>query len=1481
VRDNFTSATKEKLAKRAGYLCSNPYCRRLTIGAAQGHDGVLKVGVAAHITAASPGGPRYDPSLTREQRRDASNGIWMCQTHGDLVDGDDKHFTVKLLRGWKRDAELRSFEALLGLGEAFGARQVDAASALEGRLGVAADRDADGAMARVLEVSAADLAAFKRMPGWPGHPVALNLRMKEGASSPALHVAGLAAAVEAFNEFTIIAPPGTGKTTTLIQVGDAINAARRAAALFIPLSEWSWQGQGFLGSFLARPGFGSVSERDLAVLSEAGRLVLMLDGWNELDAEARRRATAALRMLQRAYPRLGIIITTRREALDLPIGGHAVEIDFLNDEQQLEIARAYRGEEGEALLDDARRAPGIRELVTIPLYLTALLASMPGNALPTTKEEVLRLFARQHEGPAEKAEALRASLFGFHPLMLQALAAEATHAANTAISDAQARAVVKGVEDKLVADGQIISARQPMQVLDVLVSQHALVRSGSGVLSFQHQQFQEWYASFTVEQAMREAASGDRAAVERLRVEFLDNRAWEEPILFACERLSREEGDGAHVVAQTGFSALSIDPLLTAEIIYRSSEEVWRLVGERVMAFVQRWHVPGKIDRAVRFTIASGRPEFAPTVWPFVESPDSQIYLSVMRAARRFRPSVLGPRAASRLAELPDATRGHVLAELAMRSGIEGMGLATAIAKTDPSADVQFEVVQALHFRRGDRHVRELLKSAPDAVWVHLSQRGYSGDITDPAAAERLRIEWEKLVVNAADPSVRIGMLLHGREVSPEDEAAIEDAVASGDFPVRDQHAGSTLYLAWERYPEVVGRGLLRRLADGLELPFGADEYLAKVSPVDDGPVAGLATDNNAPERPGITAARVAGPKVARALMDAVADAANRLAAAPHNEKRGPSDELRMWEDRLAVTPAASFFSALLSRDTNEAPHVIGAIASVIAQHGSHDQDKPLLELGGEAGRVIALVSAWARVLVADSESHRHQLSSLATAIGRLGRTELLDALKSLRDQDEQRRREAREQARAAGALASVELRSDAAMGYHLQYRDAFARIGEPAAPLMIGYLDNEDFGFDAACALKAIYDRKHGVEKQSLFKSWPYLPDAAARRAERARGTGGGDTSYSDAIFAAVERLIAPGSTDTQQALAIMIARMGLTMAYHGKEKTIARLLMLPQLVRTKRELIAALVLAGEGFSADLALNAVSAWIDDARQHTWRFRESLWEVIGWLELLPFSDRPGSVLDGLRMVLDALPVRERMERVVRAAAAAPEFSVEQLAEMLRRFPGLMSQHEWAQAFLSRGTVTVVVMLIGFVMEGQLGTGPGSVEMWWLAREIAALAKRHPELKADVLRLYETASPGPGQRLLEQTLQEAAGSDGVLALVRGYARSGKHFDGSMHRALQHTAMDERPVSESSNAYNLHPISIALLRRELLAMLDDGNARIEALAEECLANIDYLRDYYGPAELEPRHPDIASGRPWPRVAELGGEFTAAPQASTTNR
>ncbi|PWL29052.1 hypothetical protein [uncultured Roseivirga sp.] len=106
MRDNFTLKTKDILAKRVGYKCSNPECRTLTCGPKSIETDFISIGVAAHITAASKNGPRYNPKLTPSERTSPKNGIWLCQNCAKLVDNDPELFKTSLLESWKNDAEL-------------------------------------------------------------------------------------------------------------------------------------------------------------------------------------------------------------------------------------------------------------------------------------------------------------------------------------------------------------------------------------------------------------------------------------------------------------------------------------------------------------------------------------------------------------------------------------------------------------------------------------------------------------------------------------------------------------------------------------------------------------------------------------------------------------------------------------------------------------------------------------------------------------------------------------------------------------------------------------------------------------------------------------------------------------------------------------------------------------------------------------------------------------------------------------------------------------------------------------------------------------------------------------------------------------------------------------------------------------------------------------------------------------------------------
>src|SRR5881296_1719239 len=93
-RDAFRALTKRILAARVAHRCCNPDCGALTSGPQTRHAKAVSIGVAAHITAASPGGARYAHELTFDKRSDFANGIWLCQNCAKLVDNDPLRFTA-------------------------------------------------------------------------------------------------------------------------------------------------------------------------------------------------------------------------------------------------------------------------------------------------------------------------------------------------------------------------------------------------------------------------------------------------------------------------------------------------------------------------------------------------------------------------------------------------------------------------------------------------------------------------------------------------------------------------------------------------------------------------------------------------------------------------------------------------------------------------------------------------------------------------------------------------------------------------------------------------------------------------------------------------------------------------------------------------------------------------------------------------------------------------------------------------------------------------------------------------------------------------------------------------------------------------------------------------------------------------------------------------------------------------------------------
>jgi len=302
MADDFSEPVKRNLALRAGGLCSNPECRASTSGPQDDPAKAVNVGVAPHITAASPGGPRYDANLPPEERSSSSNGIWLCQTHAKLIDNDVTRFSIEILKKWKADAEAEA-KARVG-------KTARTYPGIPGML----EQSVEELARKTREAASEILDSWSRRTA--GKPLielqAVTINPDEKSPTDVFTLEDFGRAMNQGSHVVIESPAGRGKTTTLVQLA-AQHRSSGNLAFLVDLSAWVRLGTGILHYVAGRPAFQSrsINAEALARLSEAEHFSFLLNGWNEVGESDSERAVHTIRELERDFPAAGILIATR------------------------------------------------------------------------------------------------------------------------------------------------------------------------------------------------------------------------------------------------------------------------------------------------------------------------------------------------------------------------------------------------------------------------------------------------------------------------------------------------------------------------------------------------------------------------------------------------------------------------------------------------------------------------------------------------------------------------------------------------------------------------------------------------------------------------------------------------------------------------------------------------------------------------------------------------------------------------------------------------------------------------------------------------------------------------------------------------------------------------------------------------------------------------------------------------------------------
>ena len=1439
-RDDFTERVRNQIGKRAGWLCSAPFCRRHTDGSNLAGDGEFSVGVAAHICAAAPNGPRYDASMKPEQRRSADNGIWLCQDHARAIDSDPAAFTVECLRAWKSQAQQSSFRRVL-VGQA--------------PRTLAAPRPSESELSAFLQAAAvADLDLFRSSERWPSTGIELTLEVV-GLPEP-ISTSGLAAAIPTLDDMILVAPPGMGKTTALFQIAEGMVERERGVPIIVPLGDWSADGASLVGSVLRRAAFHDLSEDCFHAVAAHPGVVLLLDGWNELDSDARRRAVAEVSRLHLELPQVSLVISTRKQALDVPINGAVATLQPLSSAAQVEIARALQGEQGTQLVERAWHTEGLRQLVTVPLYLTTLLELPEGTPFPTTKEELLRYFVAIHEQDFARAEALGRVMQGMHQRYLVDLACAATRAATTTLAERSARSSVSSTGRDLVAEGQIVQQAEPHALLERLVSHHVLVRTGdSPGYSFQHQQFQEWFASHFVERLML-TRGRDAASLDQLRSEVLNQRMWEEAILFACERLARGKDEHQEACSSAILVAFDVDPMLAAEMIFRATDPVWTRVAPRILGVVGRWHEAGKVDRAFRFMVLSGREEFRDKVWPLISHEDDQVHLAALRTTSPFRTSVLGRGPGRRLAGLAPGLRSTVLREIVFDGGMDSCDLATSVALADPDPGIVASVAEALAFRHARRHVNELLQVADDEVYDQLRNKELVEEVGNECVRARIDVARDRNRPPGVRTYQQISALVYGPDTD-ERIAELTSAIAEMEVDPRGSGATHLIYEAKERFPRAVAEGVLQRVRDGSELPSESEELLfgAQFS-LEDEDLLDIAMSLDPHDYRADAAASVLGPHSTGRLVDVFLDLHRQIRNDPGHEKE-LGDRLRAIQDRIDSAQTASLLAAISERSQGADHQAMVAMAELISRHpsGKTGRGQPFDSTTRDA--IAELAQDWGERLLSLQEATRNDLASIATLASCSGAPCVLPILTRLLDEELSRWRSYRERARAEGYRRGRAL-NEMRMSWTLQYQSAFLATNSPdTAAVMRKYLLDEDFGRSAALVLAGQWSAANEPIHEDMWRSSPDLSRIAESR-ERRVSEPDFSSEAADDIFCAVEHLLDSGTTEERARHAVRLAIVAAALPHGQRAELLDALTAMAE--RSRRSpLLTNLVLSGEVIDVGHVKRGIAELLALEGADLWILREG-YELKTWLRLLPFTDRPSEALGIVQELPEQYCTRDPMAELVRAFGFAPgedaDTALFQLAEGVLE---LCANRTWCDAFRRRGTLSAAERLVDLIVRGTLQPSR-KFDHRQMSEFVANLIDDHPGLRRHVYRLLTERPHSPATAVLARAVSENPDDDGFLLLLKLELEHGNSY--ITWQTTARVLTKRVPIPDSLHSYNVVPVPAVELRRELLVLTTD--TVLGSAAARYLTKFDEIRDECGAPESEPRHPDLASGLPWPLLA-----------------
>jgi len=1360
-------------------------------------------------------------------------------------------------------------------------------------------------------IDEARAATAKVIAAWLSHPrlsgkplIALRASKldREGKDTgESLDLESIHAALTEGRRLVLEAPAGRGKTTTLVQL--AMQCVGGGLAFLIDLPAWARADIDIL-EFIARmPSFRSrgIDGGNLAKLYQEVHFSFLLNGWNEVSEIYSEGAVVALRQLEREFPAAGIIVATRTHHVSPPLPGSIrVKLLPLTRSQRAEYLRQYLGSCADELRSKLDHDLTLDDLTRTPLILSEVMTIFQsGGVIPTTKIGVLDAVMRLLEQSDEHQSHLQTTpLAGHAKRYLTELATQLTMQGGTTITEEEALKIATIVSVKLKDAGQFAILPEPGSILNTLCAHHVLERLDypSVAFRFEHQQFQEFYATLLLRRRLWELLDNDNQDQNRVFTkDYVNEPVWEEPLRMLAEEIevlnNEESGDpdtlraGKLLIEMT----MSVDPIFAGEISRLCGNLVWNEVRRSVGERLRSWYgVADKNHRqcALAGMLASGSDDFIDIIMPLLTSKDQQVRLGTYRAGSVFLPSSLGPDWRNIVKGWEEEARIDFVSEVTSHRWMPE--IMEDFALSDPNLQVREAAIRALIWVGSKQDIARLLEALDEEGFKQAIQKMRVEDIPSPLNGRTLAL-YQTLLSESEEPLSRLRLLIKAAELGETDisekvkneltslpPGKIEDA--AGQYVITP-----AINIVQKMDPQWVSLWVVCRILEG---SLWRESWISFVASIPEDmkdrllqQVGGEDLQHTQTRQIAVLAA-VADSSLAETIFSKLTALKRSMSDSgdPANQAKWAIN--RQLEDLLQALPPDIAVEGLSNTFTGKFdPIEFAVVIHTFRGVGRDESDLKYLLRDDLRQNFRRYLKNGLNFVLSQEDFSGEIKANFASALARVGKPEDMSDLAQLIRADIERVRKGRA---ARLRLERSELASGATMSYANWHVRALTFLdSETAEAVLLDILNEPEYENEAALALMLLARSRHAEEPFGFKpKNYSVVWEARAGRRpsefdeERRR-------RYTIAIKQRINTLMEESLKNAETAnfygrlksLTMILADLDS----HDSSELVLRIMALPGRwdgwgrVRA----LEALLFGGVQLPAKKVLEVLNPTIEQLQAAGIYNDQNIGLLVNCLCLLPFVDEPSIGFAKIRDIISETKLSVfRLRNIIIAAGGSR--SSEALAFLLEIADSLDNKptrvrEEWLEAIAAIGSPESKQILLRLV-DPKANQFPAEVsldygESEFIASFIAKTAHEDEEIVKFILQLCDMDLL-PDKRLLLSKIVARIGTLDAATAGLGLIRDDESppVPYELTKALEDVFLEKRPYGQTGSSYTLEPQSSNEIRAKLCEMALKDNLRKKA-AFSLLGQIELWRLEYGRPNNEPRHPTFGSCEMWPPIERFG--------------